>query len=244
MINFGEGSAESFEGISTMPIYQFEKLSDFKLPFVPDLFIVASYGKIIPQSVLDLPKYGTLNIHPSILPKYRGATPLQTAILNDDKNTGVTIIKMDEKMDHGDIVAVKKIDFTEANWPPTFSAMEYIMSVHGANLLLENLESYLEGTIKLKKQDHTLATFTKKINKADGEIVIDQANDTNAWQNYLKICAYEGWPGTYFFITKTDGTKIRVSIKSARFEDGKLIIERVTPEGSREMDYKDFLRGL
>jgi methionyl-tRNA formyltransferase len=250
-----EQTAENVGNLpNKIPVFQFEKLADFKLPFTPDLFIVASYGKIIPQSVLDMPKHGALNIHPSLLPEYRGATPLQTAILDDKRNTGVTIIKMDEKMDHGDIVAVRKVDFKDKNWPPTFGTMEYVMAVHGANLLLENLDNYLQGKIDLKPQDHSLVTFTKKITKQDGEISIlgeagsdeisPEDRKNHEWKNYLKFQAFEEWPGTFFFIEKPSGEKIRVKIKSAYFENDKMIIERVTPEGGREMDYTDFLRGL
>ncbi len=239
---------------NSVPIYQFEKLKEEALHTLadlnPDLFIVASYGKIIPQSFLDLPKNGALNVHPSLLPEYRGPSPLQTCILEDSKNIGVTIIKMDSEMDHGPIVAIKRVEISPEEWPPNILDLKKILAAEGAQILFDVLPSWFDGNAKLTEQDHSKATFTKKIIKADGEIDIsDTANTadtgTKAWKNYLKTQAFFGWPGTFFFIER-HGKKIRVSIKSAMFdrENNKLIIERVTPEGGKEMDYKDFLRGV
>ena len=226
---------------NNVKVYQFEKLKDSvdELKNLnPDLFIVASYGKIIPQSILDLPKKGALNIHPSILPEYRGASPLQTCILDDSKNIGVTIIKMDAEMDHGPIVAMKKVEIP--NWPVNVLELKKILGKEGADILIANLEGYLDGSLKLAEQDHSKATFTKKITKADGEIDING----DQWKNYLKAQAFFGWPGTFFF-TERHGKKIRVKINSASFdkENNKMIIEKVTPEGGKEMAYADFLRG-
>jgi methionyl-tRNA formyltransferase len=216
------------------------------------LFLVASYGKIIPQLILDLAKNGTLNIHPSLLPKYRGSSPLQTQILNDEKEVGVTIIKLDEKMDHGPIVAQKILSIQ--NWPVKFDELETITAQAGAKLFAENLSSYLEGKIIPKEQDHTVATFTKKVEKADG--LIDIING-DPYKNFLKIQAYSTWPQAYFFVERknnltptlpsTDGReteRIRVIVKEAKYADGKLEILKVLPEGKKEMNYSDFLRGL
>jgi len=226
---------------NNVKVFQFEKLKDSvdELKNLnPDLFVVASYGKIIPQSILDLPKKGALNIHPSILPEYRGASPLQTCILDDSKNIGVTIIKMDAEMDHGPIVAMKKVEIP--NWPINVLELKKMLGKEGADILIANLEGYLDGSLKLVEQDHSKATFTKKITKADGEIDLNG----DQWKNYLKTQAFFGWPGTFFF-TERHGRKIRVSIKAASFdkENNKMMIEKVTPEGGREMAYADFLRG-
>jgi len=226
---------------NNVKVFQFEKLKDSidELKNLnPDLFIVASYGKIIPQSILDLPKNGALNIHPSILPEYRGASPLQTCILDDSKNIGVTIIKMDAEMDHGPIVAMKKVDVK--NWPINVLELKKLLGKEGSDILIANLEGYLDGSLKLVEQDHSKATFTKKITKADGEIDISG----DQWKNYLKTQAFFGWPGTFFF-TERHGKKIRVKINSASFdkENNKMMIEKVTPEGGKEMAYADFLRG-
>lgn len=221
--------------------YQFEKLKgseEILKSLNPDFFVVASYGKIIPQSILDIPKYGALNIHPSLLPKYRGASPLQTTILNDDREVGVTIIKMDAEMDHGPIVAIKKVEIQ--NWPVNILELKKTLGKIGADILVEALPSLFDGTIQLTEQEHSKATFTKKIVKADGEIDING----DQWKNYLKTQAFFGWPGTFFF-TERHGNKIRVKINSASFdkENNKLNIEKVTPEGGKEMKYEDFLRG-
>ncbi len=201
-----------------------------------ELYILASYGKIIPKAVLDIPKYGTLNIHPSLLPKYRGSSPLQQTILNDDRHTGVTVMLMDELMDHGPIVAVKNIDDSELFWPPSVSDFSKMMAEVGANLLVGILQDWVDGKISAAPQNHDEATFTKKISKSDGEIKFSE----DPYKNFLKIKAFEGWPGTYFFAshTKSSPNKIRIIIKKASFINGDLIIEKIIPEGKKEIDFK------
>ncbi|MBU6371010.1 MAG: methionyl-tRNA formyltransferase [Patescibacteria group bacterium] len=200
------------------------------------LFIVASYGKIIPKSLIDMPKYGVLNIHPSLLPKYRGASPLQAEILADEKDVGVTIMRIDEEMDHGPIVAEKKIDIPD--WPVGFRRLAEILGAAGAEMLADILQDYIKGNVRLQEQDHAAATFTKKTGKTDGRL--DLADDPR--KNYLKILAYEEWPGTYFEIER-NGKNIRVIVKKAELQNGELKILRVLPEGKKEMDYDAFLRG-
>ncbi len=202
-----------------------------------DLFIVAAYGKILPKNILELPKHKVLNVHPSLLPKFRGPSPIEAAILNDERNTGVTIMRLDKEMDHGPIVAQKEIP--NATWPVTSPILEDILAHEGGKLLASIIPDWVSGKIKERTQKHTDATYCQKITKADGLINLTD----NAYQNYLKICAYTGWPGTYFF-TEHEGKKIRVSVKQADFVDGNLNIISVTPEGKKEMPYADFIRGL
>ena len=206
------------------------------------LFVVVAYGKIIPKAILELPEKGTLNIHYSLLPKYRGASPIETAILADDKNTGVTIMLMDEKMDHGPIVAQKNLQLTTDNlqliWPPTAGELRKACNLLGAELLTETIPLWVEGKIKPSEQDHGKATYAPKIEKENG--LIDLAGDP--YKNFLKFQAYENWPGVYFLAGK-DGKKNRIIVKTARFEDGKFIITRVIPEGKKEISYNEFLRG-
>lgn len=202
-----------------------------------ELFIVASYGKIIPKSVLEIPKYGTLNAHPSLLPKWRGASPLQSTILNNEQETGTTIMLVDEKMDHGPIIAQEKI--TIEPWPLPIQEFEAILGKKSGVILSEVITPWVNGEIKATPQDENHATFTKKIKKEDG--LIDLLRD--APKNYLKICAYSEWPGTYFIVKSKKGD-IKVSIKKARLENNTLVIERVVPEGKKEMNYKSFLNGL
>ena len=202
-----------------------------------NLFIVASYGKIIPKIILDMPEYHALNVHPSLLPKYRGPSPLQEQILNDEKFVGVTIMLIDEQVDHGAIVSAKKVDVP--GWPVGFHELEKILAKEGADIIAKILPDWIKGNITETQQKDDQATFTKKVEKADG--LLDLTID--AHKNYLKYLAFEVWPGTYFEIEK-DGRKIRVIIKKAIWKDNSFEILRVIPEGKKEMDYKDFLRGF
>lgn len=204
-----------------------------------DLFIVASYGKIFPKTLLSLPKHGTLNVHPSLLPKFRGPSPIRSAILEDVRETGVTIMLMDEELDHGPIVAQARVELEKDEWPPRATLFEQLLAHAGGQLLTETIPLWLMGEITPEEQDHSKATFSKKIIKEDGRI--DLADDP--YKNLLKIRAYDGWPGTYFVHSK-NGKNIRVKITDAKLaEDGALRILRVIPEGKKEMDYQDFLRG-
>ncbi|MDO8572963.1 MAG: methionyl-tRNA formyltransferase [bacterium] len=200
------------------------------------LAVVASYGKIIPKSILDIPKHGTLNIHPSLLPKLRGASPIQSAILTEDK-TGVTIMLIDEKMDHGPIVAQKEI--TISPWPPKASVLEPMLAHEGGKLLAEIIPGWVSKKITAREQEHDIATYTKKFTKEDG--LIDLTGDP--MMNFRKIQAFDVWPKAYFF-TERHGKKIRVTIIDAELVEEKLVIKKVLPEGKREMQYEDFLRGI
>jgi methionyl-tRNA formyltransferase len=199
------------------------------------VFLVASYGKIIPKAVIDLPSRKTLNIHPSLLPKYRGPSPLPSVILADEKVTGVTIMRIDEEMDHGPIIAKKEVTVNE--WP-TYEEFEAMMAREGAHLFAEILPSWLDGSVKEHEQDHSVATYTKKITKEDG--LIDLSSED--YSNFRKIQAYHEWPKAYFFINHQD-RQIRVKVTEADFIEGKLVIKKVIPEGSKEISYSDFTRG-
>lgn len=203
-----------------------------------DLFVVASYGKLIPKYILDLPRHGTLNVHPSLLPKLRGASPVRTAILEGDRSAvGISIIKLDEEMDHGPIIAQARIE--PEDWPMGAILLETMLAHEGGKLLAEAIPLWISGDITPEEQDHEKATFSQKIEKSMGEI--DLLGDPLS--NLRKIKAFEGWPGTFFFQDR-NGKKIRVKIMDAELDDEeKLRILRVIPEGKKEMDYEDFLRG-
>ncbi len=224
-------SIEYIEAVKLKDESFLEKMKNY------NLFLVASYGKIIPKVLIDIPKYKVLNIHPSLLPKYRGPSPLQEQILHDEKQVGVSIMLIDEGVDHGDIVAQKKVVISD--WPVGFHVLAEILGKAGSELLTEILPDWIKGKIKPEEQKHTEATFTKKIEKSDGLINLS----VGGYTNYLKILAYEDWPGTYFEIEKA-GKKKRVIIKKVSFKNGVLEILRILPEGKKEMDYEDFLRGL
>jgi len=209
--------------------------ADALTPEKAQVFVVASYGKIIPEHIINIPPHKTLNIHPSLLPLFRGASPLQSAILHNTKDTGITLMRIDEKMDHGPIVAQEKVHI--ATWP-TYDVLEKEMAEKGAHLLIHSLPQWIDGSLPEQAQDHTAATFTKKIIKEDG--LIDLNSD--AYANFLKIQAFHTWPQAYFFHDH-GGKKIRVKITEASYSDGTLHIMRVIPEGSKEISYEDFQRG-
>jgi methionyl-tRNA formyltransferase len=199
------------------------------------LFVVADYGVILRENILEIPQRGVLNIHPSLLPRLRGPSPIRSAILRDEKVTGVTIMLLDDEMDHGPIIAQKKVEVSD--WPPHAKGLEEILARTGGQLLAHIIPLWIAGDIDAHPQNHDVATYTEKLNKSDGEI--DLADDP--YQNLLKIRAFEGWPGTYTFFER-HGKRIRVGIIDAHLENEKLVIDRVKPEGKKEMSYEDFLR--
>jgi len=216
-----------------IPVLQPEKVGDLKFEIENlkfDAFVVAAYGKIIPKKILDIPRLGTLNVHPSLLPRLRGASPLQSAILLEDK-TGTTIMMVDEEMDHGDILAQEELK--DISWPPRIDVLETVIQKQGGEMLADVLEKIAMGEIKAIPQEHEKATFTKKIEKEDGQI--DPEGDPEI--NYRKFCAFLHWPRTYFFQNEK-----RVIITEAELADGKFIIKKVLPEGRKEMSYEEFLK--
>jgi methionyl-tRNA formyltransferase len=214
-----------------IPVLQPESLKDEKIvydlkKYNCDVFIVIAYGKIIPESILNIPSHKSLNIHGSLLPKLRGSCPIETAILEDIKVTGATIIRMDKEMDHGPIVAMKEVIVTP--WPPQADVLGEEIVKAGSELLVSILPKWIAGEIKEVEQDHSQATITKMIKKEDG--LIDLSDDP--YKNYLKIQAYHGWPSAFYF---KDGKRIKIT--QASFNDGKLKIEKIIPEGEKETSY-------
>lgn len=209
-----------------------EKLDDRFLERVKDfnLFIVSAYGKILKKEVLDIPKYGTLNIHPSLLPKFRGASPIEGAILEGERETGVSIMLLDTEMDHGPILAQEKITLNGTEKSPN---LEKTLAIIGGKLLAKTIPGWTKGEIKEVEQNHSIATYTKKITKDDG--LIDP--DGNGEINWKKFRAFYGWPGIYFFINNK-----RIIVKDAEFENGVFKIKRVLPADGKEIEYEDFLK--
>ncbi len=201
-----------------------------------ELFIVASYGKIIPQAILDIPKYQTLNVHPSLLPKLRGPSPIQGAILNE-LETGVTIMRLNSKMDEGPIVVQEKV--TVPNWPPCAYELEETLAHRGGALLAGVIPKWIDGSISEIPQDDSVATYCKIIQKTDAYVDLSE----NPEVNLRKIRAYAGWPNAYTNISN-NGKEFRLIIESAHLEEGKLIMDRIIPEGRKEMNWEDFERGL
>lgn len=208
------------------------KLSSFSF----DLNIVVAYGKILPENLINIPKFGTINIHYSLLPKYRGASPLEATLLNGDETTGVSIQQMAFKLDSGPIIAKKiiPIKLTE-----TKEDLKQKLVVLGGNLISETLPKILEDDINPEDQDESKASYCKKISKIEGEINLN----SDDLENYNKYRAFYGWPGLYFFIERS-GRKIRIKIKHAVYTDGKFLIKTVVPEGKKEISYDDFLKQI
>lgn len=230
----------------------------------PDLIIVAGFGQILSKEILEIPKYGCLNIHPSLLPKYRGSSPIQYTILNGDKETGVTIILMTEKIDQGDIIAISKFQIT--NPKITYLKLHNILAEKGANLLLEVLPKWIRGKIKSFPQDETKATYSKILKKEDGKI--DWKKPAECIERQIR--AFQLWPGSFseFQILNQKSQKLKIlkadvlkQTKNGPFgvpgktflapndkiavQTGKdfLVIEKLQLEGKKPMSSEEFLRG-
>lgn len=208
----------------------FNTLSVYNL----DLNVVVAYGKILPESIINQPKLGTVNIHYSLLPKYRGASPLESALLNGDEITGVSIQQMVFKLDTGSILDKEKI---EINKNDTKDDLRDKLVDLGGNLLSRIIPKIINKSINPLIQNEDEATYCKKIKKEDGEI--DPSAD--AKENFNKYRAFYGWPGIYFF-TNRHSKKIRIKITQAIYEDNKFIIKKVIPEGKKEIDYDIFMK--
>lgn len=232
---------------------EFEKiLSDLN----PDVCIVIAYGKIIPQNILDIPKIGFINIHGSILPQYRGASPIQEAIKNGDTKTGITIMHMNAGMDTGDIISIEECAIL-----PTMTSQELHddLSIRGAQAMLNALPAILNGTAKKVPQDDSLATYCSIIKKEDGLINWENTAQTI----YNQIRAFTPWPGCYTFYNgkrlKIKNVKPLDNIKSVNQpgflyrENSSLIVQcnnnsaleifSLQIEGKKEMSTQEFLNG-
>jgi methionyl-tRNA formyltransferase len=192
---------------------------------IVDFFIVVAYGKIMPDNLINFPRLGSFNIHYSLLPKYRGASPVESAILNGDTETGVTIQKMRYKMDTGPIVAVEKTEIGNDERAPELR--KRLIRI-GGNLLVKVLPDISEGKINLTEQDDSQATYCGKMTKEDG--LLDLNDDPE--KNYNRFRAYKEWPRTYFFKESK-----RYIITDAELREGKFVVKKVIPENGKERNY-------
>lgn len=174
----------------------------------PELIVVAAFGQIIPGAILDIPKYSAINVHGSLLPKLRGASPIQYAILEGLEKTGATIMLMDEQMDHGWILDQKEIDIAPKE---TYSTLSKKMSKISAPFLLETLKLWINGKIKPREQNHNEATYTKIIKKEDGKINWSDSAEKIERQ----IRAFDPWPGAFCFFQDQDENQKRLKIIGA-----------------------------
>jgi methionyl-tRNA formyltransferase len=224
----------------------------------PDLIVVAAYGQILPKSILDLPRFGCLNVHTSLLPKFRGAAPIQWAILEDEKVTGVTIMKMDPGLDTGDIL-------TQAETPilPEDNAqtLHDRLAQIGAELLVKTIPTYISGTIVPRPQPAEGSTYARKITKEDGRL--DWSQPARVLWN--RIRGFTPWPGAFTFAPGKE-KPVLLKVWEARLEEtststpgavqsadkhgivvgcgnGALRILQLQKEGARRLSAQDFLAG-
>ena len=212
-----------------LPVLQPEKLdleflSELKAKGQGLIAIIVAYGKIIPQNIIDAFPLGMLNIHYSLLPKYRGASPVEQAILSGDEKTGVTIQKLVFKLDAGPVVAVREFPIDNQVTTPE---LKNNLTELGGELLLETLPKYLAEEITPTEQDESEASHCGKIKKEDGEIH-ENDSDISKWRKYR---AFFGWPGVFYF----DESGKRNKVTLATFENNKFVIKKVVPEGKTEI---------
>jgi methionyl-tRNA formyltransferase len=194
-----------------IPVYQPEKLrkkaaiEELRKMGVPDVYVVAAFGQILPQAVLDIPKHGSINVHASLLPRWRGAAPIQAAIRAGDAQTGVTIMLMDAGLDTGPMLTKRPVPITPHE---TGESLHDKLAALGADLLSETLPAYLNGALEPQSQDDAQATLAPQIKKQDGEI--DWTQDAASIERLVR--AFTPWPRTY---THWDGKRLKVLSGSA-----------------------------
>ncbi len=208
----------------------FAELSKYEL----DVSLVVAYGAILPERFISLPKRGTLNVHYSLLPRFRGASPTEAAILAGDAETGCSVQIMAPALDSGPIVAEERTPIGPDETTPELRAR---LTAIGARLITDVLPKYANGELEAVPQSDAGITVCGKIRKRDGHI--DPNGD--AAENYRKFRAYAEWPRTYFF-TRKEGRDMRVIITKAHMKESRFVIDRVLPEGRSEISYQEFTR--
>ncbi len=225
--------------------------------FEPDILVVASYGRILPQSVLDIPKRGVLNLHPSLLPKHRGPTPIASAILAGDEVTGVTVMEMVLRMDAGPVIAQRQF---EVGSDDTAGSLTPKLAVENAKLFVEILEPWLEGELASQPQDEELATYSKMLTKESGRLEWSKP----ATQLAREVRAYTPWPVAYTYwgdrmlrvlqarpvdSSQADDTEPGTVIEgngeglSVKAGEGTLVIEELQLAGGKPMSAAAFVAG-
>jgi methionyl-tRNA formyltransferase len=223
----------------------------------PDLIVVAAYGQLLPLSILELPKFGCVNVHASLLPKYRGAAPIQWAILNNESETGVTIMRMAAGLDTGDILTQKA---TPIGPDETADKLHDRLAAIGADLVVSTLPAYAAGDIRAIPQDNAAATHARKITREDGRF--DWTRSAQALRN--RIRAFTPWPGAYVDLTLRGKPRLvkfwRASVEAAQGHPGQILqadhsglviacgtdalrIQELQIEGGRRMTAAEFLAG-
>lgn len=240
-----------------IPVIQPEKLREPQAmeqlrAWSPDVIVVAAFGQILRQDVLDLPAFGCLNVHASLLPRWRGAAPINAAILHGDAQTGVTIMKMDAGLDTGPILSQRAVRIEPDE---TAGSLFGVLSRLGADLLLDTLAGYLAGEILPRPQLEEGATYAPMLKKEDG--LLDFFRPAEELER--KVRAFNPWPGTYFVWDETPLKVHRAGILPGKRRegerlvvnglpvmgtfDGLLVLEQVQPAGKKPMSAKAFLAG-
>ncbi len=216
----------------------------------PDIILVVSYGQIIPKNLLNIPKYGFLNVHASLLPKWRGAAPIQRSIMNLDRKTGISIMKINEKLDEGPVCSQYSISVSEKMNSGELSEK---LSLIASEKILDILDNIYDGVIEFKDQDHSKATYAKKIQKIEGKINWNE----NAEKIIGKINGLYPYPGAFFLFNgerykilkaeKSSTNGVPGSIVSENFEvccgEGSIKVLSIQREGKRVQQINEFLLG-
>lgn len=221
-----------------------------------DIVITCAYGQIIPKAILEYPRLGCINVHASLLPKYRGGAPIHWCLLNGDKKTGVTIMYMAEKMDNGDIISQREYKILEND---NVGTLHDKLSLLGAELLIETLPSILKGTNKRIKQEEEKVSFAYNIKREEerldfsknGQVILDHIRGLNPWPlaNFmLDELEYKVIEARFVaaHVQKDAGTIIEVTKNACGIAcaDGIIFLERIKPFGKKEMEIKDYLNGV
>mgnify|MGYP001594527633 FL=1 len=212
-----------------------------------DFFVVASFGKILKKNIIDIPKKGIINVHPSLLPKYRGPSPIQSALLNYEKETGITLFFIDEKIDHGQILAREKMQIADGD---NYTSLIKKLAGLSVEMLVKTLPMIMAGKIEPEPQNESSATYTKKFTTQDAFVDLEKDNPKEIW---LKIRALNPEPGVYTVLKLKNGKELRLKLLEAGFSSGggfasggknaKLELIKVHPEGKGPMLYSAFLNG-
>lgn len=228
-----------------------EKLREYDA----DIFVVAAYGKILSKEILDIPKYGCINAHASLLPKYRGAAPIQWSIIDGEKVTGITVMQMDEGLDTGDMLFVEEVEITDDD---TADSLYDKLSVSGGKIIVEALDKIEAGDVNPVKQDDSKATYAKMLDKSLGRLDFNKSSD----EIERLVRGLNSWPGTYTYLN--DKTlkiwTVKLTEEPLNGEpgtlfnpgDGRLFVNtsdklleivELQLEGKKRMDVKSFLLG-
>lgn len=224
--------------------------------WAPDLIVVAAYGQILRPAVLELPIYGCLNIHASLLPRWRGAAPVNAAILHGDSQTGISIMLMDAGVDTGPVLSQRAIPILPED---TTKSLSERLAILGADLIVETLPGYLNGSLKPIPQDESLATYAPLLKKEDGELDFNHP----AEELERKVRAFHPWPGAFVYwggaILKIQRAAVAFTAQEGQMppgqrtihdgfpaistKDGLLVLLELQPAGKKPMSGKDFLQG-